>query len=157
MDTIRDDFFVNPNAWHVKAPLVVYTTVKMHKVNRVLWPFRFQQSILVAPQVLDDLHCIDLRQLDTYWLAFHSQYINIWNNRWQGGPITSAHTRTGPYSLSTDAFTVPPLSSILGVVHTWAISFPDDGDTTMMYRPSMRKVPMESAIVIPSAYGTQHS
>ncbi|MFQ6629214.1 hypothetical protein Gotur_008343 [Gossypium turneri] len=72
------------------APLVVYTTVEMHKANRVLWPFRFQQSILVAPQVLDDLHCIDLRQPDTYWLAFHSQYINIWNNRYDFLPTRDA-------------------------------------------------------------------
>ncbi|MBA0738504.1 hypothetical protein Gogos_011843 [Gossypium gossypioides] len=164
-----------------QAPLVVYTTVEMHKADRVLWPFRFQQSILVAPQELYNLHCIDLQQSDTYWLAFHSQYINIWNNRihgkpyllgeeaWHRRPHTSRPQRPplnpmggemGPSSVPTQEPSYVRLdcwSSILGVVHTWAISFLDDGDTTTMYRPSMHKAPMESAIVIPSAYETQHS
>ncbi|KAK5771311.1 hypothetical protein PVK06_047507 [Gossypium arboreum] len=36
----------------------------------------------MAPQELDDLHCIDLWQPDENWAAFHSQYINMWNNRY---------------------------------------------------------------------------
>ncbi|MBA0613289.1 hypothetical protein Godav_013749 [Gossypium davidsonii] len=77
-------------SWRSTARLVVYTTVEIHKADKVLWPFRFQQSILVAPQVLDDLHCIDLRQPNTYWLAFHSQYINIWNIRYDFLPSHDA-------------------------------------------------------------------
>ncbi|KAG8481049.1 hypothetical protein CXB51_025761 [Gossypium anomalum] len=34
---IPDEFFVNPNAWHVEVILVVYATVKMHEIDRVLW------------------------------------------------------------------------------------------------------------------------
>ncbi|MBA0741946.1 hypothetical protein Gogos_015063, partial [Gossypium gossypioides] len=44
-----------------KVSLVVYATIEMHETDRVLRQFEFQQSILVAPQDLDDLHPIDLR------------------------------------------------------------------------------------------------
>ncbi|MBA0787248.1 hypothetical protein Gotri_027607 [Gossypium trilobum] len=33
---ISNEFFVNPNTWHVKVPLVVYATVEMHEADRVL-------------------------------------------------------------------------------------------------------------------------
>ncbi|MBA0875826.1 hypothetical protein Goshw_002816 [Gossypium schwendimanii] len=58
MDTIEDpviqavipnEYFQNPNAWHVKVPLVNFATVEMHQSDRVLRQFRFQQPILVAP------------------------------------------------------------------------------------------------------------
>ncbi|MFQ6671314.1 hypothetical protein Gotur_035899 [Gossypium turneri] len=35
-EIISEEFFVNPNAWHVKISLVVYATVEMHEANRVL-------------------------------------------------------------------------------------------------------------------------
>ncbi|MBA0638793.1 hypothetical protein Godav_029108, partial [Gossypium davidsonii] len=49
----------------------MYATMEIHEADRVLQQFRFQQSIHVAPQELDDLHCIDLRQSDTNWSVFH--------------------------------------------------------------------------------------
>ncbi|MBA0853139.1 hypothetical protein Goshw_013890 [Gossypium schwendimanii] len=33
---IPDEFFQNPNIWHVKVSLVNYATVKMHQTDRVL-------------------------------------------------------------------------------------------------------------------------
>ncbi|MFQ6627077.1 hypothetical protein Gotur_005582, partial [Gossypium turneri] len=33
-EVIPEEFFVNPNAWHVKVSLVVYATVKMHKTDK---------------------------------------------------------------------------------------------------------------------------
>ncbi|MFQ6657871.1 hypothetical protein Gotur_027362 [Gossypium turneri] len=33
---IPDEFFQNLNIWHVKVPLVNYTTVEMHQTDRVL-------------------------------------------------------------------------------------------------------------------------
>ncbi|MFQ6657991.1 hypothetical protein Gotur_027448, partial [Gossypium turneri] len=45
---IPDEYFQNPNAWHVKVPLVNFTTVEMHQSDRVLRQFGFRQSILVA-------------------------------------------------------------------------------------------------------------
>ncbi|MFQ6621812.1 hypothetical protein Gotur_002274 [Gossypium turneri] len=35
-EVILEEFFVNPNIWHVKVPLVVYATVEMHKTDKVL-------------------------------------------------------------------------------------------------------------------------
>ncbi|MBA0695954.1 hypothetical protein Goari_002549 [Gossypium aridum] len=35
-EIISKEFFVNPNAWHIKISLVVYATVEMHEANRVL-------------------------------------------------------------------------------------------------------------------------
>ncbi|MBA0786085.1 hypothetical protein Gotri_025125 [Gossypium trilobum] len=69
---IPEEFFVNPNTWHVKVPLVVYATVQMHETDRVLRQFGFQQSISMTPQDLDDLHSIDLRRSDENWSVFHS-------------------------------------------------------------------------------------
>ncbi|MFQ6659345.1 hypothetical protein Gotur_028269, partial [Gossypium turneri] len=34
---ISDEFFQNPNIWHVKVPLVNYATVEMHQTDRMLW------------------------------------------------------------------------------------------------------------------------
>ncbi|MBA0755547.1 hypothetical protein Gogos_022250 [Gossypium gossypioides] len=52
--------------------------------------FGFWQSIPVAPQELDDLHRIDLRQLNTNWSVFHSQYIEMWNNLYDFLPTHDA-------------------------------------------------------------------
>ncbi|KAK5811417.1 hypothetical protein PVK06_026748 [Gossypium arboreum] len=68
------------NIWHVKVPLVNYATVEMHQMDRVLRQFGFQQSILVAPKVLNDEHKIDLRKLKMNWPVFFSEYIKIWKN-----------------------------------------------------------------------------
>ncbi|MBA0877632.1 hypothetical protein Goshw_012697, partial [Gossypium schwendimanii] len=68
---IPDEYFQNPNACHVKVPLVNFATVEMHQSDRV----GFLQSIPVAPEVLDNHHKIDLRQLHTDWLRFWSHYI----------------------------------------------------------------------------------
>ncbi|MBA0859624.1 hypothetical protein Goshw_008908, partial [Gossypium schwendimanii] len=57
------------------VPLVVYATIEMHEADRVLRQFRFQQSIHVAPQDLDDLHRIDLRQSDTNWSIHGKPYL----------------------------------------------------------------------------------
>ncbi|MBA0634723.1 hypothetical protein Godav_025592, partial [Gossypium davidsonii] len=67
---IPDEYFQNPNAWHVKVPLVNFTTMEMHQSDRVLRQFGFRQPILVAPEVLDDHHKIDLQQLHTNWPRF---------------------------------------------------------------------------------------
>ncbi|KAH1064430.1 hypothetical protein J1N35_029417 [Gossypium stocksii] len=38
---IPDEYFQNPNAWHVKVPLVNYPTVEMHQLDGVLRQFGF--------------------------------------------------------------------------------------------------------------------
>ncbi|KAG8483320.1 hypothetical protein CXB51_022553 [Gossypium anomalum] len=35
-EVILEEFFVNPNIWHMKVSLVVYITIEMHETNRVL-------------------------------------------------------------------------------------------------------------------------
>ncbi|KAG8499591.1 hypothetical protein CXB51_006213 [Gossypium anomalum] len=67
---ISDEYLQNPNAWHVKVSLVNFTIVEMHQSDRVLRQFGFRQPIPVAPEVLDDHHKIELRQLHTDWPRF---------------------------------------------------------------------------------------
>ncbi|KAG8489180.1 hypothetical protein CXB51_017233 [Gossypium anomalum] len=47
---ILEEFFQNPNIWHVKVPLVNSAIVKMHQMDRVLRQFRFRQPILEEPE-----------------------------------------------------------------------------------------------------------
>ncbi|KAK5771864.1 hypothetical protein PVK06_048118 [Gossypium arboreum] len=79
---IPDEYLQNPNAWHVKVPLVNFAMVEMHQSDRVLWQFGFRQPIPMAPEVLDDHHKIDLRQLHTDWPRFWSHYIKMWEDRY---------------------------------------------------------------------------
>ncbi|KAK5817784.1 hypothetical protein PVK06_022712 [Gossypium arboreum] len=45
---IPDEYLQNPNAWHVKVPLVNFAIVEMHQSDRVLRQFGFRQPIPVA-------------------------------------------------------------------------------------------------------------
>ncbi|MBA0634327.1 hypothetical protein Godav_024499 [Gossypium davidsonii] len=109
---IPDELFVNPNAWHVKNPLVVYAIVEMHETNRVLRKLGFRQVIPVAPQDLDDLHPINLRQPYENWshairstchgLGFIASHICTGKRS-----IISAHARIIIDDLNNDAYTTP--------------------------------------------------
>ncbi|KAK5844835.1 hypothetical protein PVK06_000976 [Gossypium arboreum] len=79
---IPNEYLQNPNAWYVKVPLVNFAIVEMHQLERVLRQFGFRQPIPVAPEVLDDHHKIDLRQLHTDWPRFWSHYIQMWEDRY---------------------------------------------------------------------------
>ncbi|KAK5846149.1 hypothetical protein PVK06_002420 [Gossypium arboreum] len=57
---ILDEFLQNPNIWHIRVPLVNYTTVEMHQIDSVLRQFGLRQTIPVALEVLDDEYKIDL-------------------------------------------------------------------------------------------------
>ncbi|PPS14955.1 hypothetical protein GOBAR_AA05606 [Gossypium barbadense] len=72
----------------------------MHDIDKVFQQLRFQLSILVAPQDLDNLHPIDLQQQNENWLVFHSKHINMWNNL-RRGKVSSS-----PYEYAT----IPPLN-----------------------------------------------
>ncbi|MBA0877990.1 hypothetical protein Goshw_018802 [Gossypium schwendimanii] len=54
----------------------------MHQSNRVLRQFKCRQPIPVEPEVFDDHHRIDLRQLNTDWPRFYSEYIQMWEDRY---------------------------------------------------------------------------
>ncbi|MFQ6634315.1 hypothetical protein Gotur_010701 [Gossypium turneri] len=79
---IPDEYFQNPNAWQVKVALINYATVEMYQSDRVLRQFGYRQRIPVAPEVFDDHHKIDLRQLHTDWPRFWSYYIQMWEDRY---------------------------------------------------------------------------
>ncbi|KAG8493101.1 hypothetical protein CXB51_010425 [Gossypium anomalum] len=66
----------------LRVSLVNYAIVEMHQTNRVLWQFGFQQSIPVTPEVFDDEQKTDLRQSNTNWSVSFSEYIKIWENRY---------------------------------------------------------------------------
>ncbi|KAG8481738.1 hypothetical protein CXB51_026633 [Gossypium anomalum] len=70
---ILDEFFQNLNIWHVKVPLVNYAIVEMHQ---------FRQPIPVEPEVLDDEHKVNLWLLNTDWPRHWSEYIEMWENRY---------------------------------------------------------------------------
>ncbi|KAK5772455.1 hypothetical protein PVK06_048744 [Gossypium arboreum] len=81
-ECISSEFLMNPNIWHLKVPLVVYTTVEMHELDVVMQQFGFRQMIPPTPQDIEDLHHIDLRRrTDENWPTFHAEYINVWNHR----------------------------------------------------------------------------
>ncbi|KAK5775166.1 hypothetical protein PVK06_043035 [Gossypium arboreum] len=79
---IPDEFFQNPNIWHVKVLLVNYTIMEMHQSDRVLRQFGFRQLILLELEVFDDEHKVDLRLLNTDWPRHWSEYIEMWENRY---------------------------------------------------------------------------
>ncbi|MBA0669706.1 hypothetical protein Goklo_029097 [Gossypium klotzschianum] len=62
---ISDEYLQNPNACQAKVLLVNYATLEMHQSDRVLRQFGYRQPIPMAPEVFDDQHKINLRQLHT--------------------------------------------------------------------------------------------
>ncbi|KAG8485997.1 hypothetical protein CXB51_019350 [Gossypium anomalum] len=54
--------------------------------ERVLQQFGFRQPIPEEPEVLDEQHKIDLRLTNTNWPLFWSEYIKIWENRYDHIP-----------------------------------------------------------------------
>ncbi|KAK5819407.1 hypothetical protein PVK06_024406 [Gossypium arboreum] len=136
---ILDEYLQNLNAWHVKVPLVNFAIVEMHQLDKVLRQFGFRQPIPVAPEVLDDHHKIDLRQLHTDWPRFWSHYIQMWEDRYdyiptrepiivpelaykkgrRCRPINSAHTITRP---SNRTYTVTGPNSSTVDTHSTASS-----------------------------------
>ncbi|KAK5812622.1 hypothetical protein PVK06_028058 [Gossypium arboreum] len=64
------------------VPLVNYAIVEMHQSDKVLQQFRFPQPIPVTSEVLDDEHKVDLCLLNTDWPRYWSEYIEIWEKRY---------------------------------------------------------------------------
>ncbi|XP_017624900.1 uncharacterized protein LOC108468532 [Gossypium arboreum] len=79
---IPDEFFQNPNIWHVKLPLVNYAIMEIQQSDRVLRQFGFRQSIPVELEVLDDEYKVDLWLLNTDCPGHWSEYIEMWENRY---------------------------------------------------------------------------
>ncbi|PPS16051.1 hypothetical protein GOBAR_AA04520 [Gossypium barbadense] len=145
---IPDELFVNPNTRHVKVPLVVYATIEMHKAGRVLWKFGFRQSILVAPQKLNDLHRIDLRWPDENWI--HGKPYLYGKEVRRRPPLNS---RVGEFSSSSpmSGWTIGHLNSMFYMSGPYY--FPIMLTPMMMYRPSTCQELTDSPLIIPSVYG----
>ncbi|KAG8488711.1 hypothetical protein CXB51_016688 [Gossypium anomalum] len=86
---ISDEFFQNPNIWHVKVSLVNYATVEMYQSDRVLRQFGFRQPFSMAPKVLDDKHKVDLRiHCKPYLLSEDERRWQIRVQKERRGPLT---------------------------------------------------------------------
>ncbi|KAG8482415.1 hypothetical protein CXB51_024481 [Gossypium anomalum] len=64
---IPDEYFQNPNAWHVKVPLVNFAIVEMHQLDRVLrfwshfiqmWKDRYDYIPTREPIIVPKLACV---------------------------------------------------------------------------------------------------
>ncbi|KAH1114622.1 hypothetical protein J1N35_008000 [Gossypium stocksii] len=143
---IPDEYFQNPNAWHVKVPLVSYATVEMHQSDRVLRQFGFQQLIPVAPEVFDDEHKVDLRQLHTNWPIFWSHYIKMWENRYDYiltqepiiVPKPSSHEGLHKASSESSSFYQSPSSYGVQTPPPWVIQTPPQ---SLFYQDPLREEP----------------
>ncbi|MBA0612856.1 hypothetical protein Godav_013405 [Gossypium davidsonii] len=140
-ECILEEFFVNPNIWHVKIPLVVYIIMEMHESNR--------------------------GRMDMNWLIFHAQYINMWNIMYNFLPTRKVIVvpelaygletdETGPSS-ATKQESTPTATPPIAPSSMYYTSMPSIFSTTTMYRSSMFQALTESPLVMPLMYGTQHS
>ncbi|MBA0875575.1 hypothetical protein Goshw_003335, partial [Gossypium schwendimanii] len=80
---IPDEFLQNRIAWHVKVALINYGTMEPHQSDRVLRQFGYRQPIPVEPEVFDDQHKVDLRQLNTDWPRYWSEYMEMWEDKYE--------------------------------------------------------------------------
>ncbi|MBA0602460.1 hypothetical protein Gorai_002640, partial [Gossypium raimondii] len=97
----KDEFLANCSIWHMKVPLIVFATVKMHESNRVMRQFRCTQCIPLQPQELNDLHKIDMQgRLEEDRETFQKKYIEIWQDMYD-------------YLLMCEPFLIPKLATSL--------------------------------------------
>ncbi|MFQ6656219.1 hypothetical protein Gotur_026422, partial [Gossypium turneri] len=80
---ISEEFLQNPQAWHVKVVLINYATVEPYQTDRVLRQFGCRQPIPVDPEVFDDQHKVDLRQLNTDWTRYWFEYMEMWEDKYK--------------------------------------------------------------------------
>ncbi|MBA0876691.1 hypothetical protein Goshw_001606 [Gossypium schwendimanii] len=106
---IPNEYFQNPNAWHVKVALVNYATVEMHQSDRVLRQFGFRQPIPVAPELLSP----EERQRQLRVQRERRVPLNPRRRDDDAGPSTRPRQSPGPSSApiqSPDPATVPTQS-----------------------------------------------
>lgn len=64
-------------------PLVCFCIVEKHQPDRVLRQFGLMQDIPVDVDTNEQLHGIDLREVDRNWRVEHAVHIHQWGNRYQ--------------------------------------------------------------------------
>jgi len=66
----------------VIVPLICFSTVEFHQVDRVMRQFGLRQPIPLDPLNLDDVHKDDIRgRTDRNWPHYHQKWIAMWNDR----------------------------------------------------------------------------
>ncbi|MBA0575122.1 hypothetical protein Golob_028036 [Gossypium lobatum] len=93
-----EEFFVNPNAWHVKVLLVVYTTFKIHKYDFL--PTR--DAVLVLDLTCDPYYMSWFRiHGKPYLLTEEDGRQRSHTSRQQWAPLNLRGGETGPSSAPT--------------------------------------------------------
>lgn len=69
--------------WRAVVPLVCFCVVEKHQLDRVLRQFGLMQDIPVDVDTNEQLHGIDLREVDRNWRVEHAVHIHQWGNRYQ--------------------------------------------------------------------------
>ncbi|MBA0554109.1 hypothetical protein Golob_013234 [Gossypium lobatum] len=132
-ECIIEEFFVNPNIWHVNVLLVVYATIEMHKPDRAI----------VVPKLTPEYMPWFRIHGKRYLYGEEARGLQLHTRRPQ---LVSIHPKTDEASPSSGA------SSPM-----YYTPMPSTFPTTMTYRLSMFQASNESLHIMPSVYGTQHS
>ncbi|MBA0816165.1 hypothetical protein Gohar_000858, partial [Gossypium harknessii] len=148
---IPEEFFVNPNAWHVKVQLIVYTTVEMHETNRVL---RGNEAGLLLVLTQEPAPTASAPMPTPPPIQYVPSYSGAYPN---------------PYIFTQSQYAAPYFSTFSPMLG-WTVGhpslmfytpgpfhFPMTPMPTTTYRPSMHEAPNESPLIIPSIYRTQYS
>lgn len=95
-------FLRHANLWKSCVPLICFSTVVWHQVDRVKLQFGLIQEIPQSPMNMDELHKLDKRgNQDVNWAHRHAEWISIWGDRHnrilQGQLITGPPVHTHEY------------------------------------------------------------
>ncbi|KAG8479496.1 hypothetical protein CXB51_029297 [Gossypium anomalum] len=139
---IPDEFLQNPNAWHVKVPLVNYATLEMHQSDRDPW----QTIFIVGRGEATTNSCPK---------GITGPFKSKKKGR-RHRPINSAHTITRPNSSTDDTLIIAFLdyASPMAGWNPWAgsSSFPITPSQPQIYRPPLHEGSHEAPSGISSFY-----
>ncbi|MBA0796213.1 hypothetical protein Gohar_006999 [Gossypium harknessii] len=170
-ECIIEEFFVNPNIWHVNVPLVVYATIEMHELDR---------AIVVPKLTLEYMPWFRIHG-KRYLYGKEARGLQLHTRRPQRASIHPNTDEASPSSATTQeptptvvlSMVVPPTTSYIPPHFSTSTSMPSfifgasspmyyttmpsTFSTTTTYRLSMFQASNESPLIMPSVYGTLHS
>ncbi|MBA0736848.1 hypothetical protein Gogos_010338 [Gossypium gossypioides] len=152
IECIIEEFFMNPNIWHVNVPLVVYATIEMHESDR---------EAIVVPKLTPKYMPWFRIHGKRYLYGEEARGLQLHTRRPQRAFIHPKTDEAGPSSATMQEPT--PTVALSMVVPPTAPSpmyytpMPSTFPMTTMYRLSMFQASNESPLIMPSVYGTQHS